>query len=285
MVKKDKQIFLDDEEEPKAKKLKEETATSVALKYPPELKCPYGDHIIRDAVLLPCCGHFVCCDSCIRMKISQDGIEGIECPHENCTEIGSLGSIMPFHEIRKKVNDYLNDVKLASQRASNPADVDPFLDSLINDVVNEAKTELAVKTSPIHDIMDSLTKSFDLDKDDEEQQQPSSADEADLKDIPQISPLQDSNISSSLSNGNALPPLSIPPPVASTSATTVTPENSIQIIQPNISISNSNFHIQPPPFSAQLSTNLQRPPPPQLQSQGGYVNDMSYNSQAFIPTK
>ncbi len=37
--------------------------------HPAELKCPYGDHLLKDAVLMPCCGHFVCCDECIREKI------------------------------------------------------------------------------------------------------------------------------------------------------------------------------------------------------------------------
>ena len=261
------------------KKIKEESVTNIAVKYPPELKCPYGDHIVRDAVLVPCCGHFFCCDSCIREKISNDGIEAIECPHENCTEIGSLGSITPFHEIRKKVNDYLNDMKLANQRQSsnttdantNSDDVDPFFDLILNDVVSETTTKIELTSN--FDIMDSLTKSFDLDKDDETEKE----DDTDTsnKNSPQLSPLQDSKISSSLNSAANLPPFSIPPPVASASAAS---ENSIQIIQPNISISNSNFHIQPPPF------NNQRAQLPPIQPHG-YINEMSYNSQAFIHNK
>ncbi len=118
IVKKDKQIFLDDDETPQVKKSDDDDTQSEneniqslnSKMIPSELKCPYGDHIIRDAVLVPCCGHFVCCDECIRQKISNDGIEEIECPHEGC-DIGSLGSITPFHEVRKKVNEYLNSLK------------------------------------------------------------------------------------------------------------------------------------------------------------------------------
>ena len=252
----------------------------MAQKYPPELKCPYGDHIIRDAVLVPCCGQFVCCDSCIREKISQDGIEGIECPHENCTEIGSLGSIMPFHEIRKKVNDYLNDVKFSSQQTSNHED--PFLASFLNDLANEAKAEATVKTESIQAKIDSMAKTLDVKKNDEEKQKQPSVEEADLKVIPHVSPLQDSKISSTLSNGNAIPSLSVPPQ-ASSVATTETTENPIQIIQPKVSISNSNFHIKPP-FNSQLN-NMQRRPQLQPIPQGGYINDMNYNSQPFIPAK
>ena len=83
IVKKDKQIFLDDDETPQVKKSDDDDTQSEneniqslnSKMIPSELKCPYGDHIIRDAVLVPCCGHFVCCDECIRQKISNDGIE------------------------------------------------------------------------------------------------------------------------------------------------------------------------------------------------------------------
>ena len=88
-------------------------------KCPAELRCPYGDHLIKDAVLVPCCGHFVCCDVCIRERISND--EPVECPHAGCDqEIGSLISITPYHEMRKKVNEYVNEQKLAAstQRAA-----------------------------------------------------------------------------------------------------------------------------------------------------------------------
>lgn len=110
VIKKDKPSFLTDEEESELKQQQmanQQQSSShdgqmSAESIPKELKCPFGDHIIRDAVLVPCCGHFVCCDECIRQKISND--ENIECPHADCDqEIGSLGSITPYHETRKKV--------------------------------------------------------------------------------------------------------------------------------------------------------------------------------------
>ena len=158
-VKKDKTPFLtEEEEEEEKKKLSESLANGTNgsesfNKYPPELKCPFGDHIIQDAVLVPCCGHFICCDECIKKKILND--EFVECPHKDCDqEIGSLESITPYHDIRKRVNEYLNDLKLASQRATNMQNAnsqssnakssqssnsttDVFLDLLLNEVKND----------------------------------------------------------------------------------------------------------------------------------------------------
>jgi hypothetical protein len=191
IVKRDRLIFLDDDEEDQnSKRLREEEKRESNLAViPPELRCPYGDHILRDAVLIPCCGHFVCCDLCIRNKISSEGIEAIECPHENCAEIGSLASITPDHEIRKKVNDYLADAKSSLQRnaeklkSSQTGEVDLFYDLIINDVNTESSCAKSdgnsdfltlsptqqINSPIVYDIMDSLTKSFDLDKDDLEE--------------------------------------------------------------------------------------------------------------------
>ena len=111
MIKKDKPAFLTEEEEEEEKRRlgydpHAPTADAAALKCPPELRCPFGDHIIRDAVLVPCCGHFVCCDECVRDKISRD--EVVECPRDDCDqEIGSLESITPYHNTRKLVNEFL----------------------------------------------------------------------------------------------------------------------------------------------------------------------------------
>lgn len=116
VVKVDKALFLTEEEEklqqqqhqnhlnPSSQSSQQaaDLLVSSSAGIPKELKCPFGDHLIRDAVLVPCCGHFVCCDECIRHKISMD--ENIECPHPDCDqEIGSLGSITAYHEMRKKV--------------------------------------------------------------------------------------------------------------------------------------------------------------------------------------
>lgn len=141
-VKKDKPSFLDDEEEEqlKQKELADAKLASEMYKIPSELKCPFGEHIIKDAVLVPCCGHFVCCDECIRLKISND--ENIECPNEKCDqEIGSLTAITPFHETRKKVSDYLqrmaNQKKLAAESAKqqqNGSSSTDLLDLLFNEV-------------------------------------------------------------------------------------------------------------------------------------------------------
>ncbi len=111
VIKKDKPAFLTEEEEEEEKRRlgydpHAPAADAAALKCPPELRCPFGDHLIREAVLVPCCGHFVCCDECVRDKISRD--EVVECPRDDCDqEIGSLESITPYHNTRKLVNEFL----------------------------------------------------------------------------------------------------------------------------------------------------------------------------------
>ena len=119
VVRKERAPFLTEEEEEELRK-KENGSGAYDLskfKIPPELKCPFGDHIIKDAVLVPCCGHFICCDECIRAKISND--EVVECPHKDCDQdIGALEAITPDHKMRKMVNDFLNEIKSASQRAN-----------------------------------------------------------------------------------------------------------------------------------------------------------------------
>ena len=246
---------MDEDDEMSAKKTKDElVATNSSIsKFPSELKCPYGEHIIRDAVLIPCCGHFVCCDACIREKISNEGLDNIQCPHDDCTEeIGSLASITPFHEMRKKVTEYLNDMKAVSQRitsnvsnnpntANDSDDVDPFFDLILNDVTSEIKSDGEEK-SPNYEminsqiIVDSLTKSFDLDKDDEVELE------------------SNSNVKSP---GEAInKPLNVD---------TAKPTASNLLNQPKMNIPNYG----PPRF-------------PQPQTSQGYVNDMGFNSHAFI---
>lgn len=196
VVKKDKPAFLTEEEEEEEKKRLgyDPNAASIevaANKYPPELKCPFGDHIIKDAVLVPCCGHFICCDECIREKISKD--ECVECPHEDCDqEIGSLESITPYHNIRRMVNDYLSEVKLANQRtvkessqAKTTVTSDPFLESLLDDVDVKFKE---TDKSPKLEYDDLLAPKIELKDEKFDSDQASGVQ----------SPVQDSKISSSV---------------------------------------------------------------------------------------
>lgn len=203
-VKKDKTPFLTEEEEEEEKKKQLEsiangTNGSESLnKYPPELKCPFGDHIIKDAVLVPCCGHFICCDECVKKKILND--EYVECPHKDCDqEIGSLESITPYHDIRKRVTEYLNDLKLASQRATNiqsanaqsnntksgqsSNSTNAFLDLLLSEVKNENSNQNG--------------SNFDYDDFNENKLPKIEDDDEDKLSYGTHSPLQDSKISSS----------------------------------------------------------------------------------------
>ena len=33
-------------------------------KYPSQLVCPFGEHLMKDAVMISCCGYFICCEEC-----------------------------------------------------------------------------------------------------------------------------------------------------------------------------------------------------------------------------
>ncbi|CAF0899337.1 unnamed protein product [Brachionus calyciflorus] len=131
VVKKDKFFF--DEDEEKAVENRDNT------EIPKELRCPFGAHLIKDAVLIPCCGHFICCDECIRTKISNEDL--IECPSDKCDqEIGSFTGITPYHEIRKKVNEFQNEMKKFKLSPSNNNQKDAFLDEIMNQVDTKPTT-------------------------------------------------------------------------------------------------------------------------------------------------
>ncbi|RNA38709.1 zinc finger CCCH domain-containing 18-like isoform X1 [Brachionus plicatilis] len=142
IVKKDKILFDDDEDEKTAEK---STVPEPGEKIPKELQCPFGGHLVKDAVLVPCCGHFVCCDECIKRKIENEE-EPIVCPHEKCDqEIGPLVSITPFHETRKKVQEYLKNAKSNESK-------DPFLALIFDEVTkNELKVSVNGSKSPVQD--------------------------------------------------------------------------------------------------------------------------------------
>lgn len=209
VVKKDKPAFLTEEEEEEEKKRlgydpNAASSESTAVKYPPELKCPFGDHIIKDAVLVPCCGHFVCCDDCIREKISKD--EVVECPHEDCDqEIGSLESITPYHNTRRMVNEFLAErraIKELSQAktSGSGSGSDAFLDALLDDVdvkfSKDQEQQQQQQKSPKFDFDDLLNANGELVKENENlldsDGQPVGARSG------TDSPLQDSKISSSV---------------------------------------------------------------------------------------
>ncbi|RNA36046.1 E3 ubiquitin- ligase RBBP6-like [Brachionus plicatilis] len=107
IVKKEKLLFQDEEEEKRDTKTHEEI--------PKELKCPLGNHLIKEAVLVPCCGHFICCDECIRNRISNE--ELIECPNGSCDqEIDSFAGITPYHEMRRKCTEFIKSKKCVNEK-------------------------------------------------------------------------------------------------------------------------------------------------------------------------
>jgi hypothetical protein len=252
IVKKEKPAFFeeDDEESQDGQKQQQHQQSKI----PPELKCPYGDHIIKDAILVPCCGHFVCCDECIRQRISND--EHVECPHEGCDqEIGSLISITPYHEIRKKVNDYLNEMKLAKQNAvagvstaSANKSSDPFFDLILNEVGNE-KT-FASKLSPKSEETN-LYKVIDSEK--------------------PASPLQDSKISSS----------EIQPQAQTGSSVTLNVTASMPIPQPALLPNPPSI----PPLDNKIRPSSNQMPPFQLHKPRPNIRNVMPMANNFQPSQ
>ena len=263
--KKDKTPFLTEEEENELKKneQQQQESKSSANQVPSKLTCPFvehGVHIIKDAVLIPCCGHFICCDECIREKIS--GEEIVDCPMKDCGhEIDSLESITSHHQMRSMVNEYLNDVKLNkfNNNNNNKKKDDLFIDLLLND---DFETNSLSIENPVNEL-NSKQSVVVVDVKNEEKE---SLNEKGEELVQAKSPLQDSNISSTIPLNKALLPTP-PSPLHVVTATEkvsqcalITPANNIQRI-------------------ATLSK-----PPPHTMSQPLYVADgYSYNPMVRPP--
>ncbi len=70
---------------------------------PKHLTCPFCLGVIKDAVLIPCCGYFNCCNSCILYKLYNN--YKIKCPLNNCNSMRSLQYITPNFVIRQEIQD------------------------------------------------------------------------------------------------------------------------------------------------------------------------------------
>jgi hypothetical protein len=222
--KKDKTPFLTEEEENELKKNQQKLESKSIANIPSKLTCPFvehGVHIIKDAVLIPCCGHFICCDECIREKISME--ELVDCPMKDCRhEIDSLESITSHHQMRNMVNEYLNDVKLNkfnnNKKSSKNDDV--FIDLYLNDDFDTINPNSLTNENPVDDslVVDAAIKKEDqqndilkLNTDTLNEKEDTSNDKTEI--VPAKSPLQDSNISSTIPlNGNKINPALLPTP-------------------------------------------------------------------------
>jgi hypothetical protein len=201
IVKKDKTPFLTEEEEEELKKTQQIEIKQIET-LPFELSCPFqehGKHLIRDAVLVPCCGHFICCDECIREKILLDEI--VECPIKGCGhEIDSLESITPHHQMRKMVNDYLTDINLNKinklEKLTSKTD-EAFIDLLLNDEF--IHTAAAATTTTIINKSESLTAEGKISQFNAENEIYKDFIEISSTNKRPLSPVQDSKISSTLS--------------------------------------------------------------------------------------
>jgi hypothetical protein len=83
---------------------------------PVELLCPFDDtdntnnnnkrHLMKNAVIAPCCGYFICCEECIRDKLNKFNL--VECPRDDCLqEITVHHRLTPYNPIRQRIKDFL----------------------------------------------------------------------------------------------------------------------------------------------------------------------------------
>ena len=85
----------------------------IPLKY----KCPICFCIIKDALLLPCCGYFNCCNECFLAKINNNEI--IECLNEKCVDKlfsnNSLQHSTPNIYLRNEIMLFLSKQSLSKK--------------------------------------------------------------------------------------------------------------------------------------------------------------------------
>ncbi|VDP29179.1 unnamed protein product [Soboliphyme baturini] len=83
---------------------------------PPELLCTLCSDLLKDAVLIPCCGYSFC-DECIRNQLLES--DNHECP--NCHEKGiSPVSLIPNGKLRQAVDSYQNESSYSHARSNLP---------------------------------------------------------------------------------------------------------------------------------------------------------------------
>ena len=102
LTKADNFIF-DQDENIKTKVLNESTNY-----IPEEFKCSFGQHIMQEAVFVPCgCGRFYCCNWCLLNKITNG--DSIQCVHSDCNNEINFDNIISCYNLRNKIKFYLNN--------------------------------------------------------------------------------------------------------------------------------------------------------------------------------
>ncbi|KNC98149.1 cleavage polyadenylation factor subunit MPE1 [Spizellomyces punctatus DAOM BR117] len=84
---------------------------------PSELACPLCTKLLRDAVLIPCCGTSYC-DECIRAHLldNEDPEQRLKCP--NCGSDQSPDNLVPNKSLRQAVEHHIRD--FAAKKAGGP---------------------------------------------------------------------------------------------------------------------------------------------------------------------
>ena len=75
---------------------------------PDEYKCTLGDHIMQEAVFVPCCGRFYCCNWCLLIRVTS-GDSDLGCVFSECNKEISIENIISCHDLRNKIKLYLNN--------------------------------------------------------------------------------------------------------------------------------------------------------------------------------
>lgn len=109
-----------------------EPIEKLSTNYPNEFKCPFGDHLIKDAVIMPCCGKFFSCNSCVLDKISKN--ETLECVNPECNqELGAYELIQSSDYLRNKITEHLNKM---IPKPRNELNIKPKISNKENQISN-----------------------------------------------------------------------------------------------------------------------------------------------------
>jgi hypothetical protein len=115
-----------------------------------ELLCPFEDkergerHLMTRAVLVPCCGYFICCEECLDDRLAKQHAY-VECPHDTCLqEITSNHRYIPHKPMRQRVDEYiLNQSRLLQLNDSTPQQVRRTFSVSLFTQLNSTKTSIS----------------------------------------------------------------------------------------------------------------------------------------------
>jgi len=112
---------------------------------PPELQCPMCKNLLKDAVLIPCCGNSFC-DECIRQTLLTD--EQFTCPLCH-TPNNSPDKLLPNKTLRQAVEGFSRKTREEQRdRSEDPLKSEPSTENM------EGITDIVIKSPGMNDIVD-----------------------------------------------------------------------------------------------------------------------------------